>query len=122
MKVLLDQGLPRSAAQLLRDVGIDSIHVGEINFSTESDSAVLSKAREQQRIVVTLDADFHALLATTSSSAPSVIRIRIEKLQGPAAADLIRKVLIQCHEDLLKGAIVTVQSRGIRIRRLPIGP
>jgi len=35
-------------------------------------------ARQQQRICVTLDADFHTHLAVTNAATPSVIRIRIE--------------------------------------------
>ncbi len=38
MKLLLDQGLPRSAAALLRNVNIDTIHVGEIGLSAGEDA------------------------------------------------------------------------------------
>ena len=37
MKLLLDQGLPRSAASLLRDVGIDTLHFGEIGLAAATD-------------------------------------------------------------------------------------
>ena len=33
MKLLLDQGLPRTAAELLRAIGFDTLHIGEIGFS-----------------------------------------------------------------------------------------
>lgn len=46
MKLLLDQGLPLSAAALLRDVGIDAIHVGEIGMSAGEDSHIIQRARD----------------------------------------------------------------------------
>jgi predicted nuclease of predicted toxin-antitoxin system len=36
MKLLLDQGLPRTAAELLRTAGVDAIHVGEIGYATDA--------------------------------------------------------------------------------------
>jgi predicted nuclease of predicted toxin-antitoxin system len=48
MKLLLDQGLPLSAAALLRDVGIDTIHVGEIGMSQAEDAEIIQKAREEK--------------------------------------------------------------------------
>jgi len=120
MKLLLDQGLPRSAAKLLRETGIDTVHVSDIGYSTADDAAILEKGREEERIVITFDADFHALLALSRAATPSVIRIRIEGLYGKKAADLIQAVLTRCAEDLKQGAVVTVRPKRIRVRRLPL--
>ena len=74
----------------------------------------------ENRIVATLDADFHTLLALSGAAHPSVIRIRIEGLRGEAAAILLLNVLQHCEEDLHHGAVVTVQKGRLRIRRLPL--
>lgn len=120
MKLLLDQGLPLSAAALLRDVDIDTIHVGEIGMSEAEDADIIQKARDEGRIVVTLDADFHALLALDVATTPSVIRIRIERLRAQALTDLLLTVIAECVEDLEQGSAITVEPSRIRIRRLPL--
>jgi predicted nuclease of predicted toxin-antitoxin system len=122
MKLLLDQGVPRTAAARLRAAGIDTIHVSEIGYATAEDATIVQLAQEQDRIVVTLDADFHALLALSAATTPSVIRIRIEGLRAEAMANLLQSVLTQCREDLELGAVVTVQERRLRVRRLPLLP
>jgi len=122
MRLLLDQGLPRSAAKFLREAGIDTVHVGEVGCADADDAAILQKAQGEKRTVVTLDADFHALLALSRATLPSVIRIRMEGLYGEQAADLIKTVLAHCSDDLERGAMVTVQRKRIRIRRLPLLP
>jgi predicted nuclease of predicted toxin-antitoxin system len=109
MKLLLDQGLPRTAAELLRVVGFDTLHVGDVGL-----------ALGEQRIVVTLDADFHALLALSAAPGPSVIRIRIEGLRAETIAALIQAVMAQCEQELAQGAVVTVQESRLRVRRLPL--
>ena len=122
MKLLLDQGLPLFAASLLREVGIDTIHVEELGMAAAEDSDILRKAQEENRIVATVDADFHMLLAIGSALMPSVIRIRIQRIRARAIADLLMMVLSQCEEDLEQGAAVTVEPTRIRIRRLPLLP
>ncbi|MEG4849507.1 DUF5615 family PIN-like protein [Microcoleus sp. B5-D4] len=122
MKLLLDQGLPLSAAALLRDAGIDTIHVGEIGMSQAEDSEIIQKAREEERVVVTLDADFHTLLALDEAASPSVIRVRIERLRAQALTDLLLMVIAECEEDLEQGSAISVEPSRIRIRRLPLIP
>jgi predicted nuclease of predicted toxin-antitoxin system len=120
MKLLLDQGLPRSTAELLRRSGFDAVHVGEVGFSTAEDASILKMALDEGRVVVTLDADFHALLALSGALFPSVIRLRIEGLKGKSAATLISEVTERCDEELARGAVVTVQPGRMRIRFLPL--
>jgi len=120
MKLLLDQGLPRSTASLLRDLGIDTIHSGECGLARASDEEILRRAEAEDRTVVTLDSDFHALLAFSKAKRPSVIRIRIEGLRAEAASDLIRRVVARCEEDLTKGCVISVQEDRVRIRKFPL--
>lgn len=121
MRLLLDQGLPRSAGVILSQRGWDAVHVGDVGMAAASDVEILSYAKQEKRVVVTLDADFHALLAVNSASAPSVVRIRIEGLKGSALADLLGKVWTLSQDDLSRGAMVTVTERALRIKHLPIG-
>jgi predicted nuclease of predicted toxin-antitoxin system len=120
MKLLLDQGLPRSAAALLCQMGIDTVHVGDLGQSGADDAAILQLGRDSDLVIVTLDADFHTLLALSAAATPSVIRIRIEGLRADGLAKLLQMVLAQCAADLQQGAAVTVEISRIRIRHLPI--
>lgn len=120
MKLLLDQGTPRSAASLLRSAGFDTAHTGEIGLAEAEDREILHRAALEDRIVITLDADFHASLALTKARKPSVVRIRIEGLRAERFGELVQDILNRCSDDLEAGALVSVNDFQIRIRHLPI--
>jgi len=90
MRLLLDQGLPRSTVRHLAGTGIAAEHVGDLGLARAADALILDMARERQAVVVTWDADFHALLAASRAASPSVVRIRIEGLNGEQLASLLR--------------------------------
>jgi predicted nuclease of predicted toxin-antitoxin system len=89
MKFLLDQGLPRSTVRHLQDMGIAAEHIGDLRLSAASDARILSTARDREASIVTLDSDFHALLATSGASSPSVIRIRRTNRKDAKLAQLM---------------------------------
>jgi predicted nuclease of predicted toxin-antitoxin system len=120
MNLLLDQGLPRGAVSILRQAGHDTVHAGDIGLATAEDTQILSRAVAEQRVVITLDADFHALLALSGADKPSVIRIRIEGLKAAALAKMIADVIDQCGVELQRGAMISVTEFRIRIRNLPL--
>jgi predicted nuclease of predicted toxin-antitoxin system len=77
-------------------------------------------ARAESRVCVTLDADFHSLLATSGERGPSVMRIRKEGLDATVLAALLQAIWPRVEDALNSGAPVTVTERSIRVRRLPI--
>jgi predicted nuclease of predicted toxin-antitoxin system len=120
MRLLLDQGLPRSTVLHLSNLGVQAVHVGDMGLAAGSDATILDVARQQGRVVVTLDADFHALLALSGASGPSVIRIRIEGLRAEELTNLLVDVLNACSDELTNGAMVSVTEGGVRVRRLAL--
>ena len=111
MRVLLDQGVPRSAATLLREAGVDALHVADLGMSSADDADILAWCREHAAVAVTLDADFHASIALSGGTTPSAIRLRVQGLKGPEVAR---------QTQLDAGALITVQHGRLRLRSLPV--
>jgi predicted nuclease of predicted toxin-antitoxin system len=85
MRLLLDQGTPRSTARHLAAHGIDAVHAADIGLSTATDSQILDHARTDHRVVVPLDADFHALLSVISIIEGAIFKI----FEGPTGRPVL---------------------------------
>lgn len=120
MKLLLDQGTPLRTAARLRAAGWDFVHTREVGLADAQDETIIIRAYAEGRSVVTLDADFHQILAATSAVQPSVIRIRIEGLSYDSLADLLQRELTIRKDLLLAGCAISINKRGVRIRKLPL--
>jgi predicted nuclease of predicted toxin-antitoxin system len=70
LKLLLDQGLPHTTVERLRERGIDAVHAGEVGLAIAEGAEILAFASQSERIVATLDADFHALLVREGARGP----------------------------------------------------
>jgi predicted nuclease of predicted toxin-antitoxin system len=89
-------------------------------MSQSTDRTILNFALAQDRTVVTLDADFHTLLAVANESGPSVIRIRQEGLKGREVAALLLVIWSRIEAQIQRGVMVTVTEKTIRVRNLPL--
>lgn len=107
-------------AVLLRGEGWEALHVKEVGLDRAPDVEILEFVRNDNLVCVTLDHDFHAHLARAQMNAPSVIRLRLEGLPAIDQAALIRRVWDYCAQAISEGAAVTVDSKTIRVRRLPL--
>ncbi|MEP0949473.1 DUF5615 family PIN-like protein [Leptolyngbya subtilissima DQ-A4] len=106
----------------MRDAGVNAVHVGEIGMAEADDADIILMAKLEDRVIATLDADFHTLLALSEALSPSVIRIRIERLRAQALTDLLPMTIAECSGELERGAAITVEPGRIRTRRLPLVP
>lgn len=70
--------------------------------------------------VFTHDLDFSALLAATNANGPSVLQVRTQDVLPEALGLLVIRVLREHADALEKGAILTVDLLGARVRYLPI--
>ena len=90
-------------------------------MSVASDKDILAWSLEQKATVITLDADFHAILAVSGAAGPSVIRMRRQGLNALAVVDLVENVLAGFDFDLARGSLVTVKVNKTTCHKLPIG-
>jgi predicted nuclease of predicted toxin-antitoxin system len=74
-----------------------------------------------KRVVVVLsrDLDFSAI-ASTGQQSPSLVSLRLASSRLEYVNPVLAKVLPEVEEQLLAGAIVTVEDQRVRVRRLPI--
>jgi predicted nuclease of predicted toxin-antitoxin system len=120
LKLLLDQGLPAEAASLFRELGYECSHVSESGMQRAKDEEILNFARDNGSVVVTLDADFHALIAVGGLSTPSVVRLRREGCRAEMAVGILSPVLERYRVDLTRGALISVKEHRVTCHRLPV--
>jgi len=99
-------------------VGNDTLaEVGAVNAP---DVEIMSWARGEGRCVLTHDLDFSAILAATRAEGPSVVQIRAQDLAPETLKPTLISVLHRYAEQLMAGALITIDTRSARIRSLPL--
>ena len=119
-RIVLDQGLPATAARILRDLGWDAVHVREIAMHEATDAEILDYAARESRVAITLDRDFPQILALTAATHPSVFLIRQQRLRAPELVALIVSIWRDHEHALEQGCVLKVGTRGTRVRGLPL--
>lgn len=123
MRFVVDANLSPVVADWLRAEGQEAVHVVDIGLLTASDEVILATAAEDDRVIVSADADFAALLALGHLSKPSFVLLRsADHLTSSEQAGLLLRNLAAVSDDLDAGAIVTFARGRFRVRRLPIEP
>lgn len=119
MKFLVDNALSPLIAQGLKESGYGAIHVRDLGMASASDEEIFDFAIEENRIIISADTDFGALLAFRKLSKPSFILFRQSDKRPSSQIKLLIIHLPALKNDLLAGAVVVFEDERIRIRELP---
>ena len=113
MNLLIDSSFWAPGIEALRRAGHDIEAVKDWP-ADPGDRAILAYAHVHQRILVTLDKDFGDLIVRDKHPHAGLLRLVTDSvhLQAPMALD----ALTRHGDDLLAGAIVTVEEDRIRVR------
>ena len=120
LKFLIDNALPPRLATLLLGAGHDAVHVREYGMHAASDEEILARALQEDRVVVSADSDFSAIIAAQEANRPSFILFRNPNLMG--AHDYF-KILLPAlpvlEPELMSGCVAVFRYDRLRVRKLP---
>src|SRR3954466_12771687 len=96
MRFLADMGIAMRTVEWLRQNGHDAVHLREQGLQRLSDDAIMAKARDEMRIVITMDLDFGYLLAVSGARAPSTVIFRLDDERPQAVNERLDATLASC--------------------------
>jgi predicted nuclease of predicted toxin-antitoxin system len=120
MKFLVDMNLSPRWCSVLSAEGWDSVHWSNVGVATAPDHEVMQWALAEQRVVLTHDLDFGAMLAATRATGPSVVQVRTQDVRPQILAPILVSLLRQYEQDLDAGALLVVDEAKSRVRVLPL--
>jgi predicted nuclease of predicted toxin-antitoxin system len=115
----LDENLSRHLKAELIALGYDTLTAADEGLLSRPDSEIASAARQEGRLLLTLDLDFADVLRFPPGSHPGIVLLRPATL-GPGSvsrfvADLVRSRALE----ELEGCLVIVEPGRVRVRRPP---
>ena len=120
MKFLIDNALSPIIARGLIEAGHDAIHVRDVGMAAAADPEIIELAIKENRILISADTDFGALLALRESAKPSFILFRQTDKRPSSQLIFLLNQLPTLKKDLSSGCVVVFEDNRIRIRPLPI--
>jgi predicted nuclease of predicted toxin-antitoxin system len=120
MKFLIDMNLSPRWFGILQAEGWDSVHWSQVGIASAPDHELMQWALGEQRIVLTHDLDYGAMLAATKATGPSVVQVRTQDVRPETLAPLLIPTLRQYESELEAGALLIVDEAKLRVRLLPL--
>ncbi len=117
-KFLVDEDLPRSTALSLREIGYIALDVRDCGLRGKSDEEIFEYAQEVEAIILTADRGFGSILRFTPGTYCGIVVANFpNEIPTSELNAQIKRALSLLTEDDLKGNLVIIKPKKIRIRR-----
>lgn len=119
MRIKVDEDLPRSVADLLRQHGHDALTVSDQELRGSADAALWAVVQSEQRFFITADKGFADVRGHPPGEHNGILLLRPDEDGIPALQALLVAVLRDADLASLAGTVSVVTPRGLRVRRSP---
>ncbi len=120
MQFLVDENMAVSYAKTLRSLGYVAVHVAEVGLTTTEDTDIVAYAIENGYSIITFDLDFTRIVALSQKPFPSIITFRLGEINVSEFEEFINLYIPDLINKIIEGALVTIDSQGVRVKKLPI--
>lgn len=120
MKFLVDMPISPKTCSFLTKEGFDAVHLYHLNKSRASDGEIIELAKQENRIIITMDLDFPFILAHSHAKVPGVILVRMSYATVERINQHLSHLLNVISEDEIKNSVVVLEDTSIRVRKLPL--
>jgi predicted nuclease of predicted toxin-antitoxin system len=116
MKLLANENIPIRSYQLLKQKGIDILHIG-LETPSISDEDVVNLSIKQHRIILTFDADYGTLVFRNKMKPPGVIYLRFNHFSPEYPAQFLLR-LLHNNQYVFEGMFTVVDDEGVIRQRI----
>ena len=116
MRFKLDENMPTSAAELLRQREHDVHTVFEETLNGGIDEIIAKTCLKEQRVLLTLDMDFSDIRVYPPKHYAGIVLLRPRRQSEPQIIKLLEVILPVFQTEPIGGYLWIVEPSGIRIR------
>lgn len=119
-KFIADIHISPLTVKELQKKGYDIIRVTDKLPATSLDKEIIHLAYQEKAVIITQDLDFSAIIAQSGLNSPSVISLRVANAKPDIITRILITVLPLIETELREGAIVSIDEKEYRIKKLPV--
>lgn len=120
VRLLADAHIALRTIQFLRDLGHDVERVANVLASSATDRETIAAALRLDRVILTQDLDFSALIALSGKGSPSAVSLRLSSSRVEEVNRALASALPALTGEIAAGVLVTIEDARVRVRRIPI--